>query len=143
VSLRLFTVYGPGQRPDMAFHKFFKSIAEDKPITIFGDGKQTRDFTYIDDITAAFLAALRLGRQGETYNVGGGHREKLEDIFPALEDICQKAVRIHWTEEQKGDVLHTFADIEKAKKDFNYAPQTYLDRGLREEWDWIRKLYNF
>jgi UDP-glucose 4-epimerase len=141
VSLRFFTVYGPGQRPDMAFHKFFKSIAEDKPITIFGDGKQTRDFTYVDDIVAACLAALRHGKRGETYNVGGGHREKLEDIFPLLEDICQKKVKIHWAEAQKGDVPHTFADIEKAKKDLQYAPRTVLQEGLKEEWNWIRKLY--
>jgi UDP-glucose 4-epimerase len=141
VSLRFFTVYGPGQRPDMAFHKFFKSIAEDKPVTIFGDGKQTRDFTYIDDIVTACLAALLQGRTGETYNVGGGHREKLEDIFPLLEDICQKKVEIRRAEEQKGDVLHTLADIEKAKKDLRYTPRAILREGLKKEWDWIRELY--
>lgn len=141
VSLRFFTVYGPGQRPDMAFHKFFKSIAEDKPITVFGDGKQTRDFTYIADIVAACLATFRLGRRGETYNVGGGHREKLEDIFPLLEDICRKKVKIQSADEQKGDVPHTFADIEKAKKDLHYAPRTLLREGLKEEWNWIRELY--
>jgi UDP-glucose 4-epimerase len=141
VSLRFFTVYGPGQRPDMAFHKFFKCMAEDKPIIIFGDGKQTRDFTYIDDIVAACLAALRHGKRGETYNVGGGHREKLEDVFPLLEEICQKKVTILWAEEQKGDVPHTFADIEKAKRDLQYAPQTVLREGLKEEWNWIQNLY--
>jgi len=141
VSLRFFTVYGPGQRPDMAFHKFFKSIAENKPITIFGDGKQTRDFTYIDDIITASQAALLQGRTGETYNVGGGHREKLEDIFPLLEEICQKKVEIRLAEVQKGDVLHTLADIEKAKEDLRYSPRAVLREGLRKEWDWIRELY--
>jgi nucleoside-diphosphate-sugar epimerase len=142
VSLRFFTVYGPGQRPDMAFHKFFKSIAAGKPITVFGSGKQTRDFTYVNDIVAACLAALRQGKQGEIYNVGGGHRETLEDIFPLLEDICHKKVKIRRADEQKGDVPHTFADIEKAKNDLQYAPRTQLREGLQEEWNWIRKLYN-
>ncbi len=141
VSLRFFTVYGPGQRPDMAFHKFLKSIAENKFITIFGDGKQTRDFTYIDDVVTACEAALLHGKMGETYNVGGGHREKLQDIFPLLEEICQKKPKIHLAEEQKGDVLHTLADIEKAKKDLRYAPRALLREGLKKEWDWIRELY--
>jgi nucleoside-diphosphate-sugar epimerase len=142
ISLRFFTVYGPGQRPDMAFHKFFKAIAEDKLITLFGDGKQTRDFTFVDDIVAACLGALRQGKNGETYNVGGGHWKKLEDVFPLLEDICQKKVKIVRAEEQKGDVLHTFADIEKAKKDLSYAPRTLLADGLQAEWNWIKELYH-
>ena len=142
VSLRFFTVYGPGQRPDMAFHKFLKAIAEDKLVTLFGDGKQTRDFTFVDDIVAACLAALHQGKKGETYNVGGGHREKLEDVFPLLENICRKRVKVDRAEGQKGDVLHTFADIEKAKKDLLYAPRTVLADGLRAEWNWIKELYH-
>jgi nucleoside-diphosphate-sugar epimerase len=142
ISLRFFTVYGPGQRPDMAFHKFFKAIAEDKLITLFGDGRQTRDFTFVDDIVAACLGALRQGKNGETYNVGGGHWKKLQDVFPLLEDICQKKVKIVRAEEQKGDVLHTFADIEKAKKDLSYAPRTLLADGLKAEWNWIKELYH-
>jgi nucleoside-diphosphate-sugar epimerase len=142
ISLRLFTVYGPGQRPDMAFHKFFKAIAEDKAISVFGDGKQTRDFTYIDDIIEANLAAMNLGKIGETYNIGGGHREKLKALFPLIEEICQKRVKIQWFDKQKGDVLHTFANIEKAKLDLNYHPQTALHEGLEQEWAWLQKLYH-
>jgi nucleoside-diphosphate-sugar epimerase len=142
VSLRFFTVFGPGQRPDMAFHKFFRAIAEDKPVIVFGDGKQTRDFTYVDDIVAACLAAAQSGRAGETYNVGGGHREKLEDVFPLLEGICQKKIRTQRAEAQKGDVPHTLADIGKAEKDLRYAPRAILQEGLKEEWNWIRKLYH-
>ncbi len=141
VSLRFFTVYGPGQRPDMAFHKFFKLIAEDRPITVFGDGRQTRDFTYIDDIVAACLAARRDGRPGEVYNLGGGHQEKLENLFPLLEEICRRRVKITWLEPQKGDVLHTFADIAKAGRDLGFRPQADLREGLRREWEWIGKLY--
>jgi UDP-glucose 4-epimerase len=141
VSLRFFTVYGPGQRPDMAFHKFFKSIAEDKPITVFGDGRQTRDFTYIDDIIAACLAARRDGLAGEVYNLGGGHQEKLENLFPLFEEICRRRVQITWLEPQKGDVPHTFADIAKAGRDLGFRPRTDLREGLRREWEWIGELY--
>jgi len=142
ISLRFFTVYGPGQRPDMAFHKFFKAIQEDKEISVYGDGKQTRDFTYIVDIIEASLGSLARGKIGETYNIGGGHQEKLEDIFPLLEDTCKKRLRINWAEKQKGDVLHTFASVEKARKELNYSPRTPLREGLKEEWKWIQKLYS-
>jgi UDP-glucose 4-epimerase len=141
ISLRFFTVYGPGQRPDMAFHRFFKAIAEGKPITVYGDGKQTRDFTYVDDTVDACFQALERGRPGETYNIGGGHRERLDNLLPLLEEICGKNLAVIKEEKQKGDVLHTLADIAKAKAELGYAPGTVLEDGLRKEWDWIRGLY--
>ncbi len=142
ISLRFFTVYGPGQRPDMAFHKFFKAIANGKQIPIYGDGNQTRDFTYIDDVVEANFASLKKGKAGEIYNIGGGTRKKLRDIFPLFENICQKKVRTVQKETQKGDMLHTFANIEKAQKDLNYSPQIKLRDGLKEEWLWTKKLYS-
>jgi UDP-glucose 4-epimerase len=142
ISLRFFTVYGPGQRPDMAFHVFFKAIAKDKQIPVYGDGNQTRDFTYIDDIIDANFSSLKKGKAGEIYNIGGGTRKKLKDIFPLLENICQKKVRILRKETQKGDMSHTFADIEKAQKDLCYSPQIKLQDGLKEEWLWTKKLYS-
>lgn len=142
VSLRFFTVYGPGQRPDMAFHKFFKAIKEGKQISVYGDGKQTRDFTYIDDIIEANFASLERGKPGEIYNVGGGNRKKLKELFPLLEKICHKKIKIIKEEKQKGDVPHTFANIEKARKGLNYSPNTTLHDGLKEEWEWIQKLYS-
>ncbi len=141
VSLRFFTVYGPGQRPDMAFHKFFKAVAEDRPVTIYGDGRQTRDFTFVADIVEACAAALKLGREGEVYNVGGGHRETLSDLLPLFEDICGRPLRIAQEDRQKGDVSDTFADIAKAAKELGYAPRTGLKDGLTQEWDWIREVY--
>ncbi len=138
VSLRFFTVYGPGQRPDMAFHKFLKSIAQNKEITVYGDGQQTRDFTYIDDIIEAIVSSIENGKAGEAYNVGGGTRRKLADLIPILERICQKKINIKYQEGQKGDVRHTYADIAKAKKDLNYEPQTSLEDGLGAEWEWIQ-----
>jgi UDP-glucose 4-epimerase len=141
VSLRFFTVYGPGQRPDMAFHKFFKSIAESRPVVIYGDGEQTRDFTFVEDIVEACLAASRLGRPGEVYNVGGGHREKMNDLLPLLEQTSGKTIDVRREGRQKGDVAHTHADIRKAREELGFSPRTALEEGLRQEWDWVRSLY--
>ncbi|MFC2163869.1 NAD-dependent epimerase/dehydratase family protein [Acidobacteriota bacterium] len=142
VSLRFFTVYGPGQRPDMAFHKFFKCVIDDKPLPIYGDGKQTRDFTYVTDIIDANISCIDRGKPGERYNIGGGNRKKLEDLFPILEDICEKKIPIQWEKEQKGDVPHTLASIQKAQNDLGYAPDTEIRKGLSNEWEWIKKLYS-
>ncbi len=142
LSLRFFTVYGPKQRPDMAFHRFFKAIIEEKPISIFGDGKQTRDFTYIDDVVQAMMSSLDNGKIGETYNIGGGNRRSLVEILPLLENICQEKVKIRWDENQKGDVPHTYAKIDKAKKDLEFFPAVDLEQGLREEWVWIQSVYS-
>ena len=141
VSLRFFTVYGPGQRPDMAFHKFFKAIAESRPIVLYGDGEQTRDFTFVEDIVEACLSASRQGRVGEVYNIGGGHRERMNDLLPVLEETCGKKVEVRREDKQKGDVAHTQADIGKAQHDLGYSPRTVLRDGLRQEWYWIRTLY--
>ncbi len=142
VSLRFFTVYGPGQRPDMAFHKFFKALAEDREISVFGDGNQTRDFTFVDDIVQANLAALGPGKPGETYNIGGGHREKLADVIRKMEEVSRMKARVRRVEAQKGDVPDTWADIRKAAGDLGYAPKTALEEGLRREWQWIQELYS-
>lgn len=141
VALRFFTVYGPGQRPDMAFHKFFKAILEGEPLPIYGDGRQTRDFTFVNDIVEANLAALTKGRDGQVYNIGGGHRETLDQIVPLFEQICGRPIQITRTDAQKGDVLHTFARIEKARQDLGFKPRTVLRDGLAQEWDWIRRIY--
>ena len=141
-SLRFFTVYGPSQRPDMAFHKFFKALAEDREIAVFGDGQQTRDFTFVDDIVQASLAALVSGKPGETYNIGGGHRKKLADVIRLMEGISRMKARVLWTEKQKGDVPDTWADIRKARQDLGYSPKTRLDEGLEQEWRWIQQLYS-
>ncbi len=141
VSLRFFTVYGPGQRPDMAFHIFLKAILLGQEVTVFGDGRQTRDFTFVADIVEACRSALRSGRPGEAYNIGGGHRETLDDLFPLLEEISGKKVLVRRVDKQKGDVPDTWAGIDKARQDLAYAPRTDLAHGLRQEWDWIQSLY--
>jgi UDP-glucose 4-epimerase len=126
----------------MAFHRFFKAIAENREITIFGDGQQTRDFTFIDDIIRANLSSIESGKDGETYNLGGGTQRKLADILPVIEEISQTKANIRYVEKEKGDVRHTFADIQKAKRDLNYSPQITLEEGLKLEWDWIKTIIN-
>ena len=140
VSLRFFTVYGPGQRPDMAFHRFFKFIIQSKPVPIFGDGKQTRDFTFIDDIVAANITALEKGKSGEIYNVGGGSRRKLEDVIHIMEEITGIKIQTIVEGTKKGDVPDTYASIEKARKVLNYSPQVSFKDGLKEQWEWIQRI---
>ena len=141
VSLRYSTVYGPGQRPDMAFHRFFKAINEGEAIPVYGNGQQTRDFTYVDDIVEANISAMNEGLPGEIYNIGGGHRKKLADLFPLFKKITGKDIDISWQDNQKGDVPDTFANIEKAQKDLGYFPKTDIEVGLKKEWDWLKILY--
>ncbi len=142
VSLRFFTVYGPGQRPDMAFHRFFRALDEGREITVYGDGSQTRDFTYVDDIIAANLSAAERGRPGEVYNAGGGHRERLVDVIRVMEEVAGRPAVIRRAEPQKGDVPDTFADIAKARAELGFAPATTLRDGLRAEWLWLKRLYS-
>lgn len=140
-SFRFFTVYGPGQRPDMAFHKFLKAVSDGKPVSVYGDGSQTRDFTYIGDIIEGLVSAVTRSHPGEIYNLGGGHRKKLSEIFPVLESVCQREVRIQTLDRQKGDVTHTYADIRKARDHLGFSPETALETGLEQEWKWMRALY--
>ena len=142
ISLRYFTVYGPRQRPDMAFHKFIKAIHSSEEIPVFGDGEQTRDFTYIDDIIDANIAAMSIDMTGEVFNIGGGSRITVNETIAIIERICQKKARIKNVEKQKGDVVHTAADISKAKKYLNYSPKYDVEKGIANQVDWQRNLYD-
>ncbi len=142
ISLRFFTVYGPGQRPDMAFHKFLKAMKQNLSMPLFGDGKQTRDFTYIDDIIDANIQSIEKGTAGEIYNVGGGNRKEMKEIFPLLEKITGRKVLLQHEDLQRGDVFHTYADINKAKEDLDFSPKIPLEEGLNREWEWIQNLYS-
>ncbi|MEM7553360.1 MAG: NAD-dependent epimerase/dehydratase family protein [Cyanobacteria bacterium P01_A01_bin.84] len=144
VALRYFTVYGPRQRPDMAFHKFFKAILEDKAIPIYGDGQQTRDFTFITDAIAANIAAAQVpGAVGEVFNIGGGSRVVLTEILDTIEGIVSKPIKREYIEKAKGDARHTAADVSKANEILGYQPRVSLKAGLMEEWEWVKYLYQF
>ena len=103
-------------------------------------GKPTLISWGVDDIIWANLSSIENGKAGENYNLGGGTRKKLADIIPVLEEICQKSVKIQYVAGQKGDVRHTFADIQKAKDDLKYTPKIALEEGLGAQWDWIKTL---
>ncbi|MBG1242199.1 NAD-dependent epimerase/dehydratase family protein [Nostoc sp. NZL] len=142
VSLRYFTVYGPKQRPDMAFHKFFKSILQDEAIPIYGDGQQTREFTFVSDVVAANLAAASAPEAvGEIFNIGGGSRVVLAEVLDTIEEIVGKPIKRNHIEKAMGDARHTGADVSKAQRILGYQPQVSLKEGLTQEWHWINSLY--
>jgi UDP-glucose 4-epimerase len=142
VSLRYFTVYGPRQRPDMAFHRFLKAAREGRPLTLYGDGTQTRDFTYIEDILAATRAAAESGRPGTAYNVGGGERVAMSDVLRLVEDVTGCTLNIRREETQKGDMRDTFADTSAARRDLGFRPTVPLREGLAREWQWLKEAYS-
>lgn len=139
VSLRYFTVYGPRQRPDMAFHKFLRSVITGGEIEVYGTGEQTRDFTYIGDAVEANLAAFSSGLNGEAYNIGGGSRIKLIECIRLIEEISGEKATLRFTDPQRGDANHTYADVSKAKKDFGYSPVFGIREGLTEHYNWLKK----
>ena len=143
ISLRYFTVYGPRQRPDMAFSRFFRSIIKDKKLTIFGNGEQTRDFTYVDDIVDATINAATSDSVGEILNVGGGSIFSLIQIIEFMKEITEKELEIDFKKEQKGDVKHTSADISKAEKLINYKSNTDIKYGLTQQYEYIKTNLNF
>ena len=140
VSLRYFTVYGARQRPDMAFHRFFKWALEDKPLKVYGDGEQSRDFTHVHDIVEANWLAFKKAQPGEVFNIGGGSRITLKEVIEIMEEIVGRELEVHYQGVQKGDVRHTLADMTKAKEKLEYKPKMSIEDGLRTEYEWIKKL---
>lgn len=137
VSLRYFTVYGPRQRPDMAFHRFCKAVMTGQEIRLFGDGEQSRDFTYIDDIVAANVAAAEADVAGEVFNIGGGSRTTMNEAIETMGKLAGKTPRVQRLEVQKGDVRHTAADTSHARERFGYAPKVSIRDGLEREMRWL------
>jgi len=136
-------VYGPRQRPDMAFHKCFKAAIDDRAISVYGDGQQTRDFTFVSDVVAANLAAATAPAAiGEIFNIGGGSRVVLADVLNTMEHVMEKPFRREHTEVAMGDARHTAADVSKAQKILGYQPQVPLREGLAHEWHWVEALYS-
>ncbi len=133
VSLRYFTVYGPGQRPDMAFHRFISAILEGEEVVVYGSGEQTRDFTFIDDIVEANLAAATADIaqvEGKVYNIGGGSRISVNGVLEILRRLSEKTLRVRHAPVQAGDPPHTYADTTRAQQDLNYKPRRSLEEGL-------------
>lgn len=140
VSLRYFTVYGPRQRPDMAFHRLLKSVLLGKDFRLFGSGEQTRDFTYISDIVQANLDAAVKGLPGAVYNLGGGTRISMNDVVTMIEDVLERPASIIREDRQSGDVTNTGADTTRARQEIGFSPQVDLREGLKREADYLEKV---
>lgn len=131
VSLRYFTVYGPGQRPDMAFHRFIRAINDNEELTIYGTGEQTRDFTFVDDIVAANLAAAQTEKaEGRVYNIGGGSRISVNGVLNILRRLAGQDIKVRYEPVQAGDPPHTYADTSRAARELGFSPQSSLEEGL-------------
>ncbi len=142
-SLRFYTVYGPRGRPDMAIRKFFELILENKEITIYGEGNQKRDFTYVSDIIDGLILACESPKSvGEVFNLGCSNPIILNDLIDKMYEITNKSKKLKKIEKQKGDVDITHADITKAQKMLNYHPKVDIDTGLRKTYEWQLKKLN-
>jgi len=140
VALRYFSVYGPRQRPDMAFRRFCEAIVEGRPIEVFGDGRQTRDFTFVGDIVAATRAAADAETpRGRVYNIGGGHRTSLRCALEVLAGLAERPLDVRFAERESGDVQDTGADTARAAAELGFAPATALEDGLAAELAWVRE----
>jgi len=137
VSLRYFTVYGPRQRPDMGFHKFLRAAIRGESMSLFGDGEQTRDFTYVHDAVSATIAAATKGVPGRVYNIGGGSRVSMNQVMQIIGRVAGRQLMITRDEAQKGDMRHTYADTTLARHDLGFAPQVGLEEGLAAEFQWL------
>jgi UDP-glucuronate 4-epimerase len=130
VMLRYFTVYGPRQRPDMAFSRFITAANEGEPVEVFGDGLQSRDFTFVADAVAATIAAGEAGRPGEVYNVAGGSQATVLDVLRALRELIDRELDVRHLPAVPGDARHTGGDTAKARRDLSFVPETALAEGL-------------
>ncbi|GKU79945.1 NAD(P)-dependent oxidoreductase [Paenibacillus sp. L3-i20] len=140
VILRYFTVYGPRQRSDMAFHRFIRQLLEKKPITLYGDGFQSRDFTFVSDCASATASVVKAPNViGETINIGGKQRSTIIDVIRMLERLTGEEAHIMRIGSLKGEPVHTWANIGKAETLLGYKPLIGLEEGLQQEVDYIRR----
>ncbi len=138
-SLRLFTVYGPRQRPDMAIRRFLNAALDDEPITVYGDGEQTRDFTFVADVVDAFMLAMDAPPGSCVYNVCGGSRISISGLLELIEKSTERNLRIEHVEAARGDALHTFGDNSRAREALGFAPKVSLREGVAAEWAWLKE----
>lgn len=140
VSLRYFTVYGPRQRPDMAFTRFCTAAASDQPITLYGDGEQIRDFTYVDDVVRAnMLAAERGVPAGSVINVAGGTSVSVNEVLEIVSELRGKPLNILREDKVPGDVFRTGGSVDRANELLGWKPDFTLEEGLRLQYEWATK----
>lgn len=140
VALRYFTVYGPRQRPDMAFLRFLDAGMRGDPIRLYGDGAQTRDFTFVADAVAATVAAGDHGVPGRVYNIGGGSWVSINEVLALVSRCVGRTLEVCREPRQLGDMRDTYADTSLAQRDIGFFPSTALEDGLRAEYRWLSAL---
>jgi len=140
-ALRYFTVYGPRQRPDMAFHRFCRAMLRGEPIVVYGDGRQSRDFTFVDDAIEANVRAWKRAQPQGVYNVGGGSQVEVLEAIAMLEQALGTKASIRFEPRPPGDPLRTRADAARIRADLDFAPATPIAEGLSAEAAWMRELY--
>ncbi len=136
VVLRYFNAYGPRQRPDMAFPRIFEALLGGRSFTLFGDGEQSRSFTYVGDVVAASMIAMERAEPGSVYNVGGGQEATMNETIEMLERISGRPLEVERTEAVAGDQRRTKADTARIREDLGWEPSTSLEEGLRAQWEW-------
>ena len=140
VSVRYFTVYGPRQRPDMAFALFMQALVDGEPIEIFGDGEQSREFTYVADAVEGTIKAATADVVGEVFNLGGGSRVTVNRVLATLEDISRIKAKRKSLAAAPGDPRHTGASINLARERLGWEPRVSLREGLTKQWEWFQAL---
>ncbi len=140
MSLRFFTVYGPKQRPDMAFNRFIRAALTGQPITLYGDGAQTRDFTFIADIVAACRAAGDRGRLGAVYNIGGGSRVSITEVLDLIGRLTKRSLKIQQDPSKKGTCETRLRTPPERGPTWDLPPSATLESGLAAEVEWLSRL---
>jgi UDP-glucose 4-epimerase len=140
VCLRYFTVYGPRQRPDMAIHKFLKKAMTGSPVEVYGNGEQTRDFTFVSDIVAANVLAMQYEGEETLFNIGGGSRVSVNHVLNMVGRYANGEFDVQYKDNEKGDVKHTYADTSRARAELSFQPRTTLEEGIEREAEWIKSI---
>lgn len=137
VALRYFTVYGPGQRPDMAFTRWLRAVRDGGPVALYGTGEQRRDFTYVDDAVEATIRAAVANVDGLAINVGGGSSIRMLDALTAIERVTGRPLQVQRQGAAPGDMAATLADTRRLERLLAFRPQTPLEEGLRRQYEWL------
>ena len=137
--LRFFTVYGPRQRPEMAIAKFVRNAYDKEPITIYGDGSASRDFTFVEDILQGVMSAVEKDLNYEIINLGESETINLNDLLILIEELTEQKIQREYLPMQPGDVKTTYAEIEKAKRLLNYKPATPVREGISKYIGWLKE----
>jgi UDP-glucuronate 4-epimerase len=136
VTVRYFTIYGPRQRPDMAFTKMVSALADGRPFELYGDGRQSRSFTYVDDAVAATIATMEHGAPGSIFNVGGGTEVSMLEAIETLGRISKRRLEVVRRPRREGDAARTAADTTRIRELLGWEPSTPFDEGLAAQWRW-------